>query len=412
MRNTERKLVLYSAALGLGGLFLVCLAQGYAFSYLVGAALLVGGVLVVHVVLCAQCRQADEFLFPIAVLLTGLGLVLVFRLNPGQGLTQYKWVVVGLAALVATVGVVRDVEQLGRYKYLIVCGGLGLLLLTFVPGLGKEVNGAQLWVQVGGYRFQPSEVAKICLVLFLAAYLAERGTLLVASTGRLAGLRVPSMRYLGPFLLMWGLSLSLLVVQKDLGAALLFFGLFMAMTYLASGQVAYVACGGALFLAGAYGCYTQFHHVQVRIQTWLNPWPQIDGPGYQIIQSLFALNAGGVFGRGLGFGHAHLIPAVTTDFPFAAIIEELGLLGGGAILLLYSLFVARAMHIATRSSEPFTSLLAAGLGSIMALQTLIIVAGVCKLIPLTGITLPFISYGGSSIVTNFVLVGLLLRASE
>jgi cell division protein FtsW len=269
-----------------------------------------------------------------------------------------------------------------------------------------------LWVALGPLQFQPAELAKLGLVSFLASYLARRGRLLLASTGNLWGLPVPGMRYLGPLLLMWILALGLLILEKDLGTALLFFGLFMAMTYAASGRVAYVVLGLLLFVGGARVCYSHFHHVQVRIQTWLNPWSDIDRTGYQITQSLFALEAGGLFGRGLGFGRAGTIPEVTTDFPFAALVEELGLLGGAAIILLYSFLFFRAGVVAVEAPTPFIALLAAGLGSIIALQSFIIIGGVVKLIPLTGITLPFISYGGSSTFTNFLLVGLLLRASE
>jgi cell division protein FtsW (lipid II flippase) len=304
------------------------------------------------------------------------------------------------------------VERLQGYTYLFGIAAGFLVLLPLVPGLGREINGSRLWIALGPLRFQPGELAKLCMVSFLASFLARRGRLLLATTGKFLGLPVPEMRYVGPLLLMWVLSLGLLVLEKDLGTALLFFGLFTAMTYAASGRGAYVALGLLLFGGGAWLCFTQFHHVQVRVHTWLNPWTDVDAKGYQITQSLFAVEAGGMFGRGLGFGRAGTIPEVTTDFPFAAIVEELGLLGGAAVIILYSFLVFRAAAIAADAPSPFTALFAAGLGSIIALQSFIIIGGVIKLIPLTGITLPFISYGGSSTLTNYVLVGLLLRASQ
>jgi|YNPNPStandDraft_1061719.scaffolds.fasta_scaffold33573_2 cell division protein FtsW (lipid II flippase) len=412
MRKTERRLTLFSLALGLVGLSLVCLARGFDLAVLAAGAALSGAILGVHAFLRWQCPSADEFLLPIVSLLTGLGLVIIFRLSPEQGRAQFLWVALGLLGLAATVRWVPDVERLQEYPYLFgVAAGL-LVLLPLVPGIGREIHGARLWVALGPLQFQPAELAKLGLVSFLASYLARRGRLLLASTGNLWGLPVPGMRYLGPLLLMWILALGLLILEKDLGTALLFFGLFMAMTYAASGRVAYVVLGLLLFVGGARVCYSHFHHVQVRIQTWLNPWSDIDRTGYQITQSLFALEAGGLFGRGLGFGRAGTIPEVTTDFPFAALVEELGLLGGAAIILLYSFLFFRAGVVAVEAPTPFIALLAAGLGSIIALQSFIIIGGVVKLIPLTGITLPFISYGGSSTFTNFLLVGLLLRASE
>jgi cell division protein FtsW (lipid II flippase) len=301
--------------------------------------------------------------------------------------------------------------MLDDYRYLVGIGALVFLLLPLVPGIGKEVNGARIWLRLGGLSFQPGEVAKLGLVAFFASYLAEKRALLTVATNRLGPLMVPPARAFGPILAVWGVSLSVLVFQKDLGLSLLVFGIFVAMLYVATARLTYVLLGLALFSAGAYAAWTIFSHVQSRISTWLDPWSVYESAGYQVAQSLFAMATGGVFGVGLGQGRPDIIPEVNTDFIFAAFGEEIGLLGTTALLLCFFLFVGRGFAVATRSRDDFGQLLAAGLTFLFGLQVFVILGGVTQLLPLTGVTLPFMSYGGSSLLANYGLVALLLRVS-
>jgi cell division protein FtsW (lipid II flippase) len=297
-------------------------------------------------------------------------------------------------------------------------GILGLVTLLLTAFLGQEINGARLWVNIGPLGFQPGEFAKILLVIFFAGYLVDIREVLTVSTRRVLGVPLPPLRYLAPLLIVWAMSMALMVFMKDLGTSLLFFGALLALVYAATGRVFYVLVGLALFAGGAALLYLGFAHVRTRVDVWINPWNDAAGKGYQIVQSLFALASGGLFGRGLGQGYLVFpsgkarIPYVETDFIFSAIGEELGLVGAVGIVLLFLFFAYRGFRIATKAGDDFRRLLAAGLTSIFALQAFLIMGGVTKLIPLTGITLPFVSYGGSSVVANFVLVALLLRISD
>ncbi len=294
----------------------------------------------------------------------------------------------------------------------------GLLLLLVTAIFGREINGARLWIALGPMRFQLPEIGKILLVIFFAGYLVDMREVLTVSTRRVLGVPLPPFRYLAPLLSIWALSLALMIFMKDLGTSLLFFGALLALLYVATGRFFYVLVGLVLFAAGATILYFIFPHVQTRVDIWLDPWSDPSGKGYQIVQSLFALAAGGLFGRGLAEGYLILqsgktiIPKLETDFIFSAIGEELGLVGAVGIILLYLIFVYRGFRVAVRARDDFSRLLATGLISIFALQAFLIMGGVIKLIPLTGITLPFVSYGGSSIVANFVLLALLLRVSD
>jgi cell division protein FtsW (lipid II flippase) len=308
--------------------------------------------------------------------------------------------------------VLREPSWIKRYKYTWAVLALLILLLTLVFGRDPHGGGAALWIVVGPVQFQPSEVLKVLLVVFLAGYLDDKRELISRATFKLGPLRLPPLPYLGPLFLMWGLTLLLLAVQKDLGLALLLFGLFLAMLYVASSRLIYVVGGLSLFLAGAYVMYLSFAYVQVRVRGWLDPWFDPSGASYQMVQSLLAFGNGGLLGTGLGRGQPDLVPAAVTDFPFAAIGEELGLAGALGVLALYLVFLYRGYRIAIDAFDPFQQLLAAGLTTVIALQTFIIVGGNIKLIPLTGITLPFISYGGSSLLTNFAIVGILLAISD
>jgi peptidoglycan glycosyltransferase len=278
--------------------------------------------------------------------------------------------------------------------------------------VGREINGARLWVSAGPLNFQPGEAAKVLLVVFLAAYLVEKRELLSIGTWRVGPVSLPDPKHLGPLLLAWGFSILVMVQEKDLGSSLLFFAVFLAMIYMATGRAGYLAVGAAMFAAGAAFAYGAFSHVQDRVTTWLDPWPTSEGRGFQLVQALFAFGSGGFAGTGLGLGSPGKIPNAPTDFVFAAVGEELGLLGTTAVLALYVLLVGVGFRISLAAEQPFLKLLAAGLTTILGVQTFIILGGVTRLIPLTGITLPFVSYGGSSLLANFVILALLLRVSD
>ncbi len=379
---------------------------------LVYPAAAAGVFLVLHVVVRVFVPRADGLLLPLSAALTFVGLVMIERLEPRLALEQLVWIAVAAACFVLVVLLLRNYEVLAQYKYTL--GVLALLLLASTMVLGKEVNGARLWLQIGPLHFQPSEIAKILLVIFLAAFFAEKHELLTVSTHRVLGVPVPELKYFVPLLLMWGVSVLMMIFQKDLGSSLLFFGIFICIAYAATARKTYVFVGLALFALGAYGCYLAFGHVQVRVLTWLHPFDPgtIQNQSYQISQSLFALSAGGVSGTGLGLGYPNFIPASTTDFIFSAVGEELGLLGAASIVLVYVLMVYRGVKVALAHRDDFGKLLAVGLVSIVALQSFLIMGGVTRLIPLTGITLPFVSYGGSSLVANFILLGLLVVLSH
>jgi len=355
-------------------------------------------------------RGADPTLLPIAFLLSGIGLAVITRLDPELAASQVLWVLGGVVALVAVLAAVPSIERLARYKYTVALAGLVLLVLPAVVGV--EVNGAKLWLRFAGFSFQPAEVAKVLIVLFLAAYLAEKREVLSVATTRRFGVWLPPAKHLGPLLVMWAVSLVILVAEKDLGSSLLFFGVFLVMLYAATGRPGYVVVGLGLFSVGATAAYFAFDHVQQRISIWLDPFADVAGRGYQLAQSLFALAAGRVLGVGIGHGLPGRIPFVETDFIFTAVAEELGLLGGAALIIAYLVFCMRGLATASRARSDVAALAATGLVATFGLQAFVIIGGVTRLIPLTGITLPFVSYGGSSILSNFLLLGLLMRAGD
>jgi len=391
-------------------------AETLSWSSLTYGALFLGLFGIAHLGRRFLVPQADPYLLPIAALLSTLGLLLLYRLNADLALKQAMWLVVGLMVFLLMLLFVRDLQALARHRLWIGVAGLVLLLVT--AAVGREINGAKLWLALGPIRFQPGEFAKVLLVAFFAAYLVDIREALTVSTRRVLGVPLPPFRYLAPLLTIWGLSMALMVFMRDLGTSLLFFGALLILLYVATGRFFYVLVGLLLFVAGATVLYYTFGHVQARVDIWLDPWKDPKGKGYQIVQSLFALAAGGVFGRGLGQGYLVLpsgnttIPYLESDFIFAAIGEELGLVGAAGVILLYLVFAYRGLRVALRAPDDFSRLLATGLTGIFTLQAFLIVGGVIKLIPLTGITLPFVSYGGSSIVANFALLALLLRASE
>jgi cell division protein FtsW (lipid II flippase) len=384
------------------------------------AGLFVALYLAAHAIARIAVPNADPYLLPMAGLLTAIGLTEIYRLHPADAFKQGLWIVIGVSFFAAALlGLRRDYRVLESYKYLFGVGAIALLFLPRLPGLGEEVNGARLWVHVGPLEFQPGELAKIFMIVFLAAYLREKREVL--AQGRL--------KDVGPLLLIWGATMLVLVATNDLGSALLYFGIFVAMLYIATARLSYVIGGLVLFAAGGVAADRQIAHVHDRITIWLHPWttekvfcPQTGGmalrqdcQSYQLVKSLYSIASGNWDGSGLGKGTfttpegKALIPYINTDFIYSALAQELGLIGAAALLLVFMLFVARGMKIALQAEDGFSKLLAAGLTFGFALQTFIIVGGVLRLIPLTGITLPFVSYGGSSIVANFlVLAGLML----
>jgi cell division protein FtsW (lipid II flippase) len=372
-------------------------------------------------VLTWRVPARDPLLFPVALLLCGWGLIEVARLLEAFLNRQLIWVGAGCVALVLVAALPYRWYWLRRYRYLWLLGGLGLLSLTILWGVNPLGVGDRLWLSLGRlFYFQPSEVLKVLLVIFMASYLAEKRELLVMTRMRVGRLRLPPLPYLVPLLLMWGFSLILLVWQQDLGAALLFFGTFLSMLYVATERKVYVVVGLGLFLLVALAGYRLFDRVRLRGDIWLDPWSDPRGDAYQIVQSLLAFASGGLFGSGVGLGHpTPYIPVVHTDFVFAAIGEEWGMLGALGLLLALLVLVARGLRAAMRATVgaaspaqgSFVSLLAVGLSAMLGWQSLIIVGGTLKLIPLTGITLPFVSYGGSSMLVSCLMVGLLVRAS-
>jgi cell division protein FtsW (lipid II flippase) len=371
---------------------------------------------VVSIFFSAVGFAGDEVLFPITAALASLGFLMIQRLGPAVSPSAHlaeKQLLYLLIALVLmttiAVGMKRQHLRLLRdYKYSWALVGIALTAAVMV--FGVEINGARLWFNLKFFYFQPAELLKIILVVFFAAYLSEKRELLNApyAIGRV---RLPPLPYMLPMIALWGLSLMIVVVEKDLGQGLLIFGVFLAMLYLANGKIGYVVGGLIAFVIGAYVLYRIFPHVQVRVQIWLDPWSTGQGTGAQLVQSQYALASGGIFGSGLGLGDPTNIPLVQTDFVFSAIGEELGLLGTMALLVFYLFFVYRGVRIALDAVDDFSRYLAAGLTAVLGLQAFIIIGGTVGLFPLTGITLPFISYGGSSLLSNFIIVGMLLAIS-
>jgi cell division protein FtsW (lipid II flippase) len=363
-----------------------------------------------HLVARVSVPYADPYLLPIGMLLTGIGVTAIYRLDPDDAFRQGLWVVIAVGLFAVTLLLLRhDYRRLESYKYLFGLAALGLLALPALPLLGHTVNGARLWVDLGPLSFQPGEFAKIMLIVFLAAYLRDKREVL--AQGRL--------KDFGPLLLIWGGAMLVLFQTNDLGSGLLYFGIFLAMLYVATARAWFVLAGAGLFVAGAAAIYTVVPHVRDRVSVWLDPWSDAQDEGYQLIQSLYSIGNGSYGGTGLGEGTiattdgAPLIPYAKTDFIYSVLAQELGLIGAAALLLVYMLFCLRGFRVALMAQDGFSKLLAVGFTFGFALQTFIILGGILRLIPLTGITLPFISYGGSSVVANFMLLaGLMLVSSR
>lgn len=420
-RSLELELLLTACLLLVVGLGTLVLKAGGVVRWmdLAIAGAFVGLFLTISLALALRSWGEDQVLLPLAALLSGVGLVMARRLEPdlvarygqvysGIALKQVVWVLGGTAALALVSFTPWRMSWFKHYRYSWLL--LGLLLVVLTALFGVERNGARLWLSLGAFQIQPVELLKILLVVYLATYLDERRDL-IGGSYYLWGLRLPPLPYLIPILLMWGLTIALIIVQKDLGAALLFFTIFLAMLYLLTGRSSYVVAGLAAFALGAAALYPIFEHVRVRVDAWRDPWADPLGRGYQMVQGLYSLASGGWAGAGLGQGDPTMVPESHTDFVFTALGEELGLAGTLGLLLCYGLFALRGYQIAWRCRDGFQQLLAAGLTTGIAAQALIITAGTTNLIPLTGITLPFISYGGSSTLVNFAMVGILMRIS-
>ncbi len=380
------------------------------YGTLIGAGFVLG-----YLVIQKLAPNADQALYPVCGALAGIGFAVIFGITGDLAAEQATWMAVGLVAFALTLLIVRDHRQLEAYTYTIGLVGLALLFLPMVPGVGRTVNGARLWVGLGPIQFQPSELGKVFVVVFLAAYLDRNRELLAVATRKIGPFHLPQPKHLGPIVAAWGVSLALLFLEKDLGASLLYFAIFVVMLWVATGRGTYLIVSALLFAAGAFVAYHMFGHVQERVDVWLHALEpaKVNQFGFgQLAQSEFAMASGGLAGVGLGKGLAYLIPYSWTDFIFAEIGEELGLLGTTGVLLLYVVLVARGLRAALGCRDGFGQLLATGLSALIGIQAFVIVGGVTRLIPLTGITLPFVSYGGSSLLANFVILALLVRVSS
>jgi cell division protein FtsW (lipid II flippase) len=413
-RRSELGLVLLAAVITGAAYVLAALGKNASLPAKIG--LFLGSVIALLVVAHLAVRRwapgASPLLLPIAALLHGVGYVMIARLSDRLAGLQATWSLVAVAAFVFVLVGLRRVTDLVRYQYAFLGLGIALQLLPLVPGIGFSSGGARIWVSIGPINFQPGEFAKLCLAIFFAGYLAEQRELIRASGKRVARFELPDVRAFLPVLLAWGVSVVVMVAERDLGSSLLFFTLFVVMLWIATERTGYLVLGSGLFVMGALVAYQLFSHVQDRVSIWLDPWSEYNGKGYQIVQGMFALAEGGMSGTGLGLGDPGRIPAVKTDFIFAAIGEELGLFGGTAVLIAFVLLMGSGLRTAVRTDNAFEKLLAVGLTTILGVQAFIILAGVLRVLPLTGVTLPFMSYGGSSLVANYMLLALLIAVSH
>lgn len=412
-RRTTELLLLIAAAFPvtlLYAMYVVTTGAALSFQTLAVPLGLFAAFAAAHIGVRIFAPGADPAILPVVFTLSGIGITFVTRLQPDASLGQVIFLFLGVALMVGTLAVVKNLEVVKRYKY--VLGIAGIILLVLPMFIGTEIYGSKLWIKIGGFQFQPGEFAKVLIVLFLAGYLAENRELLSISNRTVLGIKFPRLRLLYPLFIVWGVCLLVVAFERDLGSALLFYTIFLIMLYVATGRVSYVIIGLALLAVGAFGMYQIMSHVQVRVAIWLDPFSDAQNLGYQIVLSLFSLADGGLAGVGIGKGMADIIPVVASDMIFAAIGEEMGLLGGSAVLLLFMLFAVRGLTTAARAKSDLAAFSAAGLTAAISFQAFTIVGGVTKLIPLTGVTLPFMSQGGSSLLASFVIVALLLRAGD
>jgi cell division protein FtsW (lipid II flippase) len=391
-------------------------ASSVSFTY---GVVFLGLCLAAHLVIRFALPNADPYLFPLAAVLASIGIVMVYRIDPVLARQQAQWMVLGLILFAATILTLRrrGVGVLERYRYTIAAVGIGMTVLPRLPVIGEQVNGAYLDIHVGSVSFQPSEFAKVAIVIFLASYLRDNRQLLVTAGHRFLGLTIPPMKQFGPMLIVWGAAMATLLLTRELGTSLMFYGAFLALLYVATGRLSFPLIGLLLFALGAWFVATHVSHVHARVLAWEHPfdvalYEQKVGGSYQIAQSLFAQADGGLLGTGFDQSLLKLIPIPESDMIYAVITNELGLAGAAALLLTYLLFVARGLKIAMLARDSFSKLLATGLAFTVAMQVFVIVGGVTRVIPLTGVTLPFVAYGGSSVAMNFVLLALLLVISD
>jgi cell division protein FtsW (lipid II flippase) len=430
-RNRELLGLIPASLLLTAGFAAVFIQHSNALSKLSNVSLTYGAIflglcLAGHLVIRFTLPHADPYLFPLTAALASCGIVMVYRIDPTAARRQAIWFVIGLILFAATIIFLRDYRKLERYRYTIGAGSIVLLILPRLPGIGEQANGAYLGVHLPGLGvFQPAEFAKIGLVIFLASYLRDTRQVMVMGARRFLGVTLPPIKHFGPLLVMWGLAMLIMVLLHDVGSSLMFYGSLVAVLYVATGRASFAVVGLVAFAIGAWYMGTHVAHIHDRVEAWLHPFdPHLYnkiGGSLQIANSMFAQAAGGLFGQ--GFGQAillipgystphYLLPAPDTDMIYAVLTNEIGLFGACAVLIAYLLFVARGFKAAVMSTDSFSTLLATGLSAVFALQVFVIVGGVTRVIPLTGVTLPFISYGGSSIVANLVLVALLLLVSD
>jgi cell division protein FtsW (lipid II flippase) len=399
--------------------------RGISSVSLTYGAIFLGLCVLGHLVIRWALPHADPYLFPLAAVLASVGIVMIYRIDPTLARQQAQWLVVGLLVFAATILLLRryGLSVLERYRYTIAVVGIVMTVLPRLPGIGEEVNGAYLDVHIGGLSFQPAELGKIAIVIFLASYLAENRQLLVTAGRRVLGVTLPPMKQFGPMLVVWGAAMGTLLVTSELGTSLMFYGAFLALLYVATGRFSFPLIGLALFALGSWFVVTHVSHVHARVLAWQHPFDRAlyerPGGSYQLAQSLFAQADGGLLGTGfdrslLELPHhgGSLLPVPQSDLIYAVITDELGLAGAAALLLTYLLFIARGLKVAALARDSFSKLLATGLSFVIAMQVFVIVGGVTRVIPLTGVTLPLVAYGGSSVVMNFVLVALLLVISD
>lgn len=413
-RNTELLLLCIAAPLVILLFAMLALNNGAELGWsTLGVPLgIFGAFIIAHVAVRRFAPEADPAILPLAFALAGIGITFVTRLAPNLAARQVMWLYAGIAAMILMLILLRNLEKVANYKYTLMIAGMVLLLSPMIPGLGQEIYGSRIWLSIGPFSFQPGEIAKILIVLFLASYLSANREMLSVFTWDVGPFRLPAPATLIPLLFMWVIALVIVVFEKDLGSALVFFLVFLAMLYVAAGKKFYLVVGLGLAALAGIVLYSAFGHVQTRVETWLDPFADAQGGGYQLVQTIYSLADGGLFGVGLGNGYAESIPVVESDFIFAAIAEEVGLMGAAGVLLLFLCFAIRGMVTAARAKSDVSSLIATGLTAIVVLQAFIIVGGVTRLIPLTGLTLPFISQGGSSLLASFIIVGFLLRCGD
>lgn len=426
LRNVELLLLFFALIIAAGAIILVQLGTSGTIdsSFLTLTSSLAILTLIMHVVLRIVARDADPLILPIVTVLNGLGIAMIYRLDIAEGFSgwesagvrQMVWTGIAIIIAIGVIALIRNHRVLQRYRYVSMLSGIVLLLLPMLPIIGATINGARLWIQIGPFSFQPGELGKIALAIFFAGYLVSARDSLSMVGRKFLWMTFPRARDLGPILVVFAASMAVLIFQKDLGTSLLYFGLFLVMLYVATGRASWIVLGLSLFLAGALVAYTQLSYVTGRVHAWLNPFAtenyEGSGGSFQLVTGLFGFAHGGLVGTGLGQGRPDLIPLAESDYIIPALGEELGLIGIFAILALYLLFVSRGFRIAFAGQDDFGRLLGVGLSFVIALQVFIVIGGVTRVIPLTGLTTPFLAAGGSSLVANWIIAALLLRLSD